>query len=324
MRIKANGNVGIGTSVPQTKLQVEGSGFFKSDTGALPAAAGPGVRIFYDAGIAPPRGNIYAYDYGAGTARDLILQQNGGSLLVGPITPKAGYQIVSQGSVWVGGDMYLYGGPDAAKINFWGQGSIRGGESSMNQAMRFVSGRGGGAGVNIFTWYRGNDPPLDANRLMLLEGDGYLWTLRGSLNDIAEYIPVSNLTIEAGDVVAIDSDNNETIKKSSKPYQTAVIGVISTNPAQIYGNKEVFGGESNDKKRLLCIAGRVPVKVTDENGPIKRGDLLTSSSKAGYAMKASPVIVSGIEIYRPGTIIGKAMEPLEKGEGKIIVFVDLM
>ncbi len=37
----------------------------------------------------------------------------------------------------------------------------------------------------------------------------------------------------------------------------------------------------------LAVVGIVPCKVTDENGPVQRGDLLVTSSKAGYAMKGT-------------------------------------
>ena len=37
---------------------------------------------------------------------------------------------------------------------------------------------------------------------------------------------------------------------------------------------------------MLALMGRVPVKATAENGLIRPGDLLTVSSKPGYAMRA--------------------------------------
>jgi len=53
------------------------------------------------------------------------------------------------------------------------------------------------------------------------------------------------------------------------------------------------------------------------------GDLLTTSSTPGYAMRASPVTIEGITFYLPGTILGKALEPLEEGTGVILVLVTL-
>ena len=65
------------------------------------------------------------------------------------------------------------------------------------------------------------------------------------------------------------------------------------------------------------------VKADASYAPIEIGDLLTTSPTHGHAMKAQPVQISGIELYRPGTLIGKAMEPLASGTGMIEVFVTL-
>ena len=67
----------------------------------------------------------------------------------------------------------------------------------------------------------------------------------------------------------------------------------------------------------------VRVKADAIYGSIKAGDLLTTSATKGHAMKAYSVNLGGVEIYRPGTIIGKAMEPLNSGTGLIEVFVTL-
>ena len=67
--------------------------------------------------------------------------------------------------------------------------------------------------------------------------------------------------------------------------------------------------------RALTIAGRVPCKVTTENGPIKPGDILVTSSKPGYAMKAD------LDKLKIGMMLGKALESLDEGEGKIIALV---
>jgi hypothetical protein len=41
------------------------------------------------------------------------------------------------------------------------------------------------------------------------------------------------------------------------------------------------------------------------------------------AMKSQAVEIGGITLHRPGTIIGKALEPLESGEGEILVLLSL-
>jgi hypothetical protein len=40
-------------------------------------------------------------------------------------------------------------------------------------------------------------------------------------------------------------------------------------------------------------------------------------------MRSEPVSVGGINMHRPGTIIGKALEPLNEGEGEILVLLSL-
>ena len=70
--------------------------------------------------------------------------------------------------------------------------------------------------------------------------------------------------------------------------------------------------EANDRAPL-ALSGRVPCKVTDENGPIRAGDLLTISSLPGRAMR----------VTKSGTVIGTALEDWNAGEGKILVFANL-
>lgn len=131
-------------------------------------------------------------------------------------------------------------------------------------------------------------------------------------SDIAEHIPAA-ADVEAGDVVVIDPEQDEHVIKSYKANDPAVAGVISSDPAMLIGQA--------DSPTPLALAGRVPVKVSAENGPIHRGDLLTTSSTLGHAMKATPVLINEMPFYTPGTIIGKAMGELEEGVGTIIVLI---
>jgi hypothetical protein len=66
----------------------------------------------------------------------------------------------------------------------------------------------------------------------------------------------------------------------------------------------------------VAITGIVPCKVSSENGAIRRGDLLATSSKPGYAMRA------GVNPPQ-GTVLGKAMGELRDGTGVIQVLVTL-
>lgn len=107
---------------------------------------------------------------------------------------------------------------------------------------------------------------------------------------------------------------------SETPNDLAVLGVISTAPGMLLNSDH-----DSEEGRLFPVAlcGRVPCKVVAENGPIERGDLLTSSSTPGYATKAIPVEVDGRKVFRPGTVIGKALASLRDGSGTVEMFVSL-
>ena len=65
------------------------------------------------------------------------------------------------------------------------------------------------------------------------------------------------------------------------------------------------------------------MKVDASRGPINIGDLLVTSDVPGVAMKSEPIEIGGRKMHMPGTLIGKALEPLEKGKGEILVLLSL-
>ncbi|HWW76384.1 MAG TPA: hypothetical protein VNZ44_13390, partial [Pyrinomonadaceae bacterium] len=95
-----------------------------------------------------------------------------------------------------------------------------------------------------------------------------------------------------------------------------VAGVVSETPGVILGT----GGEG---KLKVATTGRVRVKVDASRGAIEVGDLLVTSDAEGVAMKSEPLTIGGRMFHAPGTIIGKALEPLEKGVGEILVLLSL-
>jgi len=143
------------------------------------------------------------------------------------------------------------------------------------------------------------------------------WT--GSLcgGDYAESVEVSGdrAQYEPGDVLVIASEITSDVAKSVEPYSTLVAGIYSTKPGLV-------GNRSTEQKRVakqvpMAMIGIVPVKVTAENGAIRRGDLLVTSSLPGYAMK-------GTDHNRMlGAVIGKALGSLESGTGVIEALVSL-
>lgn len=133
--------------------------------------------------------------------------------------------------------------------------------------------------------------------------------------DVAEWVE-SSQKLSAGMVVVLDAVRSNQVIASTRNYDTRVAGVISSCPGLTLGEK----GEG---KVLVATTGRVKVRVSAKNGPIKIGDLLVTSDQAGLAMKSRAVSVGGVLIHRPGTLIGKALEPLSKGEGEILVLLSL-
>jgi len=128
------------------------------------------------------------------------------------------------------------------------------------------------------------------------------------LKDLAEIYPTNDSSITSGEVVALDPTLTNGIQRSSKPYDTNVLGVVATKPAMVIGNTE---GNGIDGKPV-ALSGRAPVKVSTENGSIKSGDVLTSSSIPGVAMKAT----------KAGPMIGIAMHDYSgEDQGAIMVFV---
>ena len=65
------------------------------------------------------------------------------------------------------------------------------------------------------------------------------------------------------------------------------------------------------------------MKVDTTDGPIQIGDLLVTSTREGFATKSVPIEIGGARMHRPGTLIGKALEPLTSGTGEILVLLSL-
>jgi hypothetical protein len=133
--------------------------------------------------------------------------------------------------------------------------------------------------------------------------------------DVAEWVQAAH-QLDAGTVVVLDSAKSNQVISSSQSYDTRVAGVISAQPG-------ITLGEKSDDKVLVATTGRVYVNVDATNGPIQIGDLLVTSDREGFAMKSAPVEIAGARIHRPGTLIGKALEPLAGGTGKILVLLSL-
>jgi hypothetical protein len=123
--------------------------------------------------------------------------------------------------------------------------------------------------------------------------------------DLAERYGVLDTSIDVGDIVALDYLNSVTVKKAKKT--DALFGIISTKPGFILGQTNL----DDEHTRPVALAGRVPVKVSMENGMISIGDNITISSQSGIGMKST---------NPQDQVIGVALEKATQ-EGTVLVFV---
>jgi hypothetical protein len=136
--------------------------------------------------------------------------------------------------------------------------------------------------------------------------------------DVAEAFEVegSVTTYEPGDVLVISTSTDRTVEKSREPYSTLVAGVYSTKSGVLLTERNV--DDSHEDTIPMGIVGVIPTKVSAENGPIRRGDVLVTSSLPGYAMKGTD------QSRLLGAVIGKALENFDgEGSGVIRVLVNV-
>lgn len=107
--------------------------------------------------------------------------------------------------------------------------------------------------------------------------------------------------IDSGDVVVLDRDGRGAVRRSDREDDRGVVGVALT--AAVGGWVEV------------AVGAVTQVRVDAGFGAIRAGDLLVSSPAPGAAMRAKS--------NEAGTILGKALEPLESGLGTIRILVTL-
>jgi hypothetical protein len=139
--------------------------------------------------------------------------------------------------------------------------------------------------------------------------------INAKYQDVAEWVP-SSQKLEAGTVVILDEERSNQVLASVSSYDTKVAGVVSPKPG-------ISLGDAGEGKVLVATTGRVKVKVDATRAPIRIGDLLVTSDVTGVAMKSEPIALGKRRIHEPGTIIGKALESLEKGTGEILVLLSL-
>lgn len=133
--------------------------------------------------------------------------------------------------------------------------------------------------------------------------------------DLAERFDVAGEP-EPGTVLAIDPQETGRLRTSDEAYSHRVAGVVS-GANQLDAGVVLSKDGRTEGTAAVALSGRVWVKCDATDSPIAAGDLLTTASRAGHAMKASDRDRSH------GAVLGKAMTSLASGTGLVLVLVSL-
>lgn len=103
------------------------------------------------------------------------------------------------------------------------------------------------------------------------------------------------------------------VSLADRPYSTRVVGIVEgpANPPE--GSATDKGTAQGSECHVIIMGCFTCCKVDANLNPIEVGDLLTSSSNPGYAMKATDP--------KPGTIIGKALSSAQSGITDVSILV---
>lgn len=328
------GNVGVGTSDPTEALEVVGTissttGGFKLPDGTLLATAadigsGDSHWVRADDNLwADVPGNV-----GIGTTNPQEkLHVEGRVQVKGPGTIYPAYLGHLDGSVYaqafnennlaaniygaLGHDpygIYAYNSSGGVAINIDGLSRFNGGAivlgNTWSSRALYVDGSNNTYAAEI----KGNVliRSADTNEPVIELGEGL---------DYAEGFDVAgDLKPEPGSVLSIDPENPGRLTPSCCAYDSKVAGIVAG--AESLGSGVRLGVGQFDCD--VALAGRVYCNVDATDEEVKPGDLLTTSQRTGFAMKATDVSRTG------GAILGKAMEPMARGQsGRILVLVTL-
>lgn len=115
----------------------------------------------------------------------------------------------------------------------------------------------------------------------------------------ASYYPVKDKEVVAGNILVKSEDG---LKKATIAGDPNIFGVVVEEAMVIFHKK-------TPDSVLVATEGEVPVKVTNKNGEIRRGDFITSSDIPGIGQKMT----------QTGTALGIALEDFNNKEGTILV-----
>lgn len=194
-----------------------------------------------------------------------------------------------------------------------GTAGVWGDSSSTGTGVKGTSSRGFGvwASGSPAGHFEGN---LEVTGNLTMTGAGSDILLSGG--DCAEDFDVagSSIEIESGTVVIINQGG--ALQQSEAAYDKRVAGVIS-GAGDLKPGIVLDKQQSQTMRMPVALVGKVYCKVDAQHSPIEVGDLLTTSSTPGHAMKADDPVRAF------GAVIGKALGRLSAGQGLIPILVAL-
>jgi hypothetical protein len=305
----AEGNVGVGTNAPEAKLDVRGQASCQGPLSINNAAT---------VGVGSPGDNRAAITFGAtDTPAAYYLGAYTSDMRANTIFGLYSYQSNAWLQLWSpNGNVGIGTAPTGLKLSV--NGGVSASALSVSGSAFFV----GNVGIALTDddERRGGEPssPLVVHGDIEIIGKGNLRVsgdvlLTGA--DCAEDFDVSGAHLpDPGTVVVICEEG--TLRESHEAYDKKVAGVVSG--AGEYRHGLVLDKRSSGEGRIpVALVGKVYCKVDAQYSPVEVGDLLTTSNTPGHAMKATEPTKA------IGSIIGKALKPLERGQGLIPILIAL-
>jgi hypothetical protein len=344
------GNVGIGTTTPQAKLELRNQRASEISalrlTESAPASSGDVIKIEFfgdsqdDASerelariqahniqTTSHHGYLSFWTMDTTAIGERMRIDQSGNVGIGTANPIAKLDVQGNSHLLGGSLFKIYGNSDEANY-YIGHYPVEGSDGldiHWYGGVR-VGTRGDGAAIQVTV--NGNVGIGTATPSAKLEVAGNfkvsgasnsittpVLTITGG-SDLAEPFPVAGPDIPQGAVVIIDDARPGQLKLSERAYDTRVAGIVSgaggVQPGITLHQQGALEGTQN-----VALSGRVYALADASPNPIKPGDLLTTSDTPGHVMKAAD------RERRDGAILGKAMSALDSGQGLVLVLVTL-
>ena len=129
-----------------------------------------------------------------------------------------------------------------------------------------------------------------------------------SSSGIAISVIMNEEVVDDGSIVCT-SENGLILCNSE--YDVGIAGVYVQNPSLVLDDLNI------DERKAMATSGKAYVKVTNQNGQIKKGSFITSSNNPGVGQLAS----------KSGNVMGVALEDFatqdEKAVGKVMVAIGI-